>query len=165
MKRKVLVYSVVLVTLINISALATMLYLRRGEKKDTCCPGRGFERIKKEVGLTEEQIRRFEENRGKFHAELDSLARLLEVERFRLANEVRRQEPDSFVIRETIEEIGRLQKQSQHLAIDHFLRIKKILTPEQREAFFDIALECFVAGNRFPGSYHNTRERRKDGRR
>jgi len=53
-----------------------------GGEKNRCCPGRGFERIKEEVGLTGMQNRRLEEKRGKLHAEQDSLVRLLELERF-----------------------------------------------------------------------------------
>ena len=153
MKRKVTIYLVILVTLGNLSALATILYLR-WQKPYLCQPGSGFERVKKEVGLSQVQIQQFQVYRRAFHSELDSLDRLLADERRLLAEKIRQTDPDSVRIKDIVERIGHLQQQSQYRVIRHFSQIKEMLTPEQQERFFDIVLGRFVCPRQFPGALH-----------
>ena len=144
MKKQTLTWIVILVTLANISSLTTMFFLRR-QTNVICQPGSRFEQVKKEVGLTPSQIEQFQYNRETFHKQLDSLEQLLYNQRGKLAIEIRQEQPDSVHIREIVKRIGVLQQESQHSVINHFFQIKKILTPEQQETFFNLALEdCFL---------------------
>jgi len=150
--KRTLLYLVILITLINLSALGTILY-QRYKISQPCEPGSSFERVKKEVGLSAAQVEQFQVHRRAFHAELDSLDRLLATERRLLAAEIRTVNPDSVRIAAVVERIGQLQQQSQYRVIGHFFQIKKILTPDQQKKFFAIALERFVARQQFPGSF------------
>ena len=144
MKKRTLVWIIILVTLVNISSLATMFFLKR-QTSDTCQPGSRFEQIKKEVGLTPSQIEQFQFNRETFHRQLDSLEQLLYNQRRELASEIRQEQSDSAHIGAIVDSIGVLQQESQHRVINHFFQIKKILTLEQQETFFNLALEdCFL---------------------
>ncbi len=151
MKKRTLIYLVVLITMINVSALGTMLYLR-WQASLPCQSGTGFDQVKKDVGLSAKQEQQFQVYRKRFHAELDSMDQRLAYERRKLANEIRQSEPDSARIREIIQHIGRLQQESQYRIIDHFFQIKKILEPEQQETFFNIVLERFVKRRQLPGA-------------
>ncbi|MDW7679258.1 MAG: periplasmic heavy metal sensor [bacterium] len=144
-------YLIILITLINISALVTVLYLR-WQSPVFCKPGSGFEMVKREVGLSPEQLEKLEVYRRLFHAELDSLDRLLAEDRRRLAQEIRRSDPDTSQISAIVENIGRLQTRSQYRAIEHFFQIKTILSPEQQEKFFNIVLERFLSRRQFTGA-------------
>jgi len=144
MKKRTLAWIIILFTLVNISSLATMFFLRR-QTNVTCQPGSRFEQVKKEVGLTPSQIEQFQLNRETFHRQLDSLEQLLYNQRRELAIEIRQEQCDSVHIGEIVNRIGVLQQESQHRVINHFFQIKKILTPEQQETFFNLALEdCFL---------------------
>ena len=151
MKKRILLYLAILITLVNLSALGTILY-QRHKISQPCEPGIGFERVKKEVGLTAAQIEQFQVYRQVFHAELDSLDRLLATERRLLAEEISAVNPDSARITAIVNRIGQLQQQSQYRVIKHFFQIKQILTSEQQEKFFNIVLERFVGRQQFPCS-------------
>ncbi|MFZ5517455.1 MAG: Spy/CpxP family protein refolding chaperone [Candidatus Zhuqueibacterota bacterium] len=150
MKKRILLYLAILITLVNLSALGAILY-QRYKIAQPCESGNGFDRVKKQVKLTAVQIEQFQVYRQVFHAELDSLDRLLATERRLLAEEIRAVKPDSARIAAVVEGIGQLQQQSQYRVIEHFFQIKQILTPEQQEQFFNIVLERFVGRQQFPG--------------
>ncbi|MBN1821106.1 MAG: periplasmic heavy metal sensor [Prolixibacteraceae bacterium] len=148
MKKRTLAWIVILVTIANISSLATMFYLKR-QNSVNCQPHSRFEQVEKEVGLTPSQNAQFQVYRETFHKDLDSLEQLLYNQRRKLSLEIRKEKPDSIHIHEITEHIVALQKKSQNRAINHFFQIKKILTLEQQETFFNLALEnCFLTQQR-----------------
>lgn len=140
MKKRTIAWIVIFITLVNITSLATMFYLRR-QNNVSWQPGSRFELIKKEVRLTPSQIEQFQVYRESFHKELDSLEQLLHNQRRELSLEIRKETPDSIHILKITEHIGILQQESQHKVINHFFQLKKILTPEQQETFFNLTLE------------------------
>ncbi len=151
MRKRVFLYLIIVITLVNVSALATMLYLH-WQSADRCREGCGFELVRKEVGLSDEQVDEFQLYRKQFHADLDSLSSLLLSERVKLAREISRSNPDSTYLNRIIDRIEELQHQSQHQVIRHFFQIKEIMTPDQQKRFFEIVMERFSTGCRVDGS-------------
>lgn len=150
MSKRFIVYLAMLLTIINLTILGVIIYhhwmVPEPERQLT-----GFERVKQAVEPTPDQLEQMQELRRSFHTELDSLEILLTGERRQLAEEIRSAEPDSAEMRRLINRIGRLQQESQHRIIRNFMEIREILTPAQRERFFDIVLERFVSRQQFPG--------------
>ncbi len=150
MKKKA-VYLIVAVTLINLTAMGTVIYQRRLNPASPCAPMQEarFERVKRGLDLSPAQISRFEEIRRDFDAGIDSLNQLLEGVNRQLLEEIWQPQPDDARIDSLLNRISHLQMESQHRVIDHFYRFKKVLTPEQWQKFYGIVAE------RFPGRMRN----------
>jgi len=154
MKKKVFIYFVLIITIINLSSLGVILYQRskisflpkevKGQKV--------FEQVKREVQLTPAQIEQFQTLRTVFHSKLDSLSSNVEQKNKLLAAEIKKDNPDTALISQLVKDIGAMQTESQYLVIHHFFSIKEILTGEQKEKFFNIVLQRFLVKNQLPGS-------------
>ncbi len=153
MKKKVVIYFFLIITIINLVSLGIILYQRQKipvpsfqtEEQNV------FDRVKREVKLTPEQIEQFQILRTTFHTKLDSLSTQVEQDNKRLATEIKKDNPDTVIINRLIRDISAMQTKSKYLVIHHFYSIKKILTKEQQEKFFDIVLQRFTGKNKLTG--------------
>ncbi len=146
MKKKI-VYLIIAVTLINLTAMGTVFYQRRLNPASPCAPMQEarFEQVKHGLDLSPAQIARFEEIRRDFHAGIDSLNQLLEGVNRQLLEEIWQPQPNNAHIDSLLKRISQLQMESQQRVIDHFYQFKEVLTPEQWQKFYGIVAE------RFPG--------------
>ncbi len=153
--KKSFIYLIIVVTLINLTALGTIVYQRWLNPVESLCePTREsrFEKIKHELDLTESQIRHFEEIRHEFHSAMDSLKEALEGINRQLLQEIWQPQPDNARIDTLLHRISRLQMESQHLVIWHFYQLKKVLTKEQWQKFYGIVCKRFLGRIRNAGS-------------
>jgi len=153
MKKKAFIYFVLIITIINLSSLGVILYQRQ---KISALPykmkGQNvFERIQREVKLTSGQMEQFQKLRIAFHAQLDSLSANVAKKNKLLAAEIKKENPDTVVIDQLVKDISAIQMESKYLVIQHFFLIKKILTKEQQEIFFNIVLKRFLGKNKLSG--------------
>jgi Spy/CpxP family protein refolding chaperone len=155
--KKVFIYLIIVVTLINLTALGTMLYQRRLHSSSPCTPMREsrFEQIKRELALSNTQVERFEQIRHEFHVRVDSINRTLEGINQQLMQEIWQPQPDNARIDTLLNKISRLQMISQQRVIRHFYQFKDVLTPEQWQKFYGIVAE------RFPGKLRNITPRQR----
>ncbi|NOY60726.1 MAG: periplasmic heavy metal sensor [Calditrichaeota bacterium] len=152
MKKKAFIYFILIITLINLSSLGVILYQRAKISLLTGVRGQKvFEQVKREVKLTPSQIEKFQKLRIAFHSKLDSLSASFNQKNRLLAAEIKKDNPDTLVINQLVRDIGAMQTESQFLVIHHFFSIKKILTKQQREKFFDIVLQHFMGKNQLSG--------------
>ena len=155
MKKKFIIYALLILTVINLAALGTFLFHRfRG-----CARSRvdhrqaeGFKQVKQELSLSAEQIVKFQEYRKAFHAELDSLSAQQNDLRRQLIKELAATTPDRKRLSEINERIYRLQIEAQERVINHLLDVKAILGPEQQAKFLSIILQRLTAPTG-PGKY------------
>ena len=153
MKKKAFIYFVLIITIINLSSLGVILYQRQ---KMSVFPyqmkGQNvFERVKREVKLTPRQMEQFNKLRIAFHTQLDSLSAIVAQKNKLLAAEIEKDNPDTVVINQLVKDISAIQMESKYLVIQHFFSIKKILTKEQQEIFFNIVLQRFLGKNQLSG--------------
>lgn len=146
MKKK-FIYLIIIVTVINLIALATVIYQSWLNPERPCAPMREarFDQVKRELALSTAQISRFKEIRRDFHSDIDSLNQLLEGINQALLREIWQPQPDTALIDTLLNRISQLQMESQHLVIGHFYQFKEVLTQEQWQKFYGIVAE------RFPG--------------
>jgi len=144
MKKKLIIYALLILTIINLAALGTFLFHRFR----SCIQSRvdrrqaeGFEQVKQELSLSAEQIVKFQEFRKAFHAELDSLSAQQNDLRRKLIQELGAPTPDRKRLSEINERINRLQIKAQERVINHLLDVKALLGPEQQEKFLSIILQ------------------------
>jgi len=65
-----------------------------------------------------------------------------------LAIEIKKDNPDTVIINKLIDNLSKIQNKSKYIVIQHFFSIKKILSKDQQEKFFNIVLKRFLGKNR-----------------
>ncbi len=152
MKKKAFIYFILIITIINLSSLGVILYQR---SKISLLPSvRGqkvFEQVRREVKLTPGQMEQFQKLRIAFHTQLDSLSANVDQKNKLLAVEIKKDSPDTLIINQLVRNISARQTESQYLVIHHFFSIKKILTKQQQEKFFNIVLQRFLGKSQLSG--------------
>lgn len=153
MKIKI-IYLIIIVTVINLIAVATVIYQRWLNPESPCAPMQEarFEQVKRELALSPAQIASFEKIRRNFHARTDSLNQSLEGINRGLLQEIWQTQPDTARIDTLLNRISQLQMESQQLVIAHFYQFKEVLTPVQWQTFYSIVAERFPGRMRNPGS-------------
>jgi len=139
MKRKLVIFTLALVTLFNVATLATFGYHRWTLQRDMQRtppedPGlRHFE----DLGLDSNQISAMKEARERFREESETV----NSEMFELQNAMfdlmHSDHPDTSAVLALVDSIGTVQNVLHKMAIRHMLNEGNILTPEQRELLFD----------------------------
>ena len=155
-------YLLIVLTVVNITALGTILLMRqRGGETAGCGASREscFEQIKRDLELTPVQVERFERIRSEFHGRVDSLGLLMGEMRIRLLRHIwsgREEEMDSLLTR-----MSGLQLESQRLVINRLEQMREVLTPEQWERFYGIVAERCSPGERLPGQHGRPARKRE----
>ena len=144
MKKNLVILFLVLLTIVNIAALATFAYHRfypkepfpHMERPDT--PERF---IRRELDLNEKQAKEFEARFKKFRMEMEPIMDSLRAKRAELTEEMSAREPSVTKLDSLTEEIGALDVRLQKKTIMHMLEAKAFLTPEQQKKFFSLFKE------------------------
>jgi len=140
MKRKLVIFAVILFTLFNLSAFSALAYQRWISRKNLG-PAQWGEpemRMFRRLGLNNGQLSRVRKSRVLFFEKTEPLARRahdLNIKVFRL---LREDTPDTLAIFALIDSIGSIQNQLQKEAIIHIVNEGDIYTPEQRDRFFNL---------------------------
>lgn len=146
MKRNLVYSAAIILMVINVAALATLLYNRwTGSQTPSTFAQRDqrFDHMKQELALSPEQVAQLGVYRTSFHAEIDSLTGLLVSARIALARALLQGEVDTAQVTSTFQEINRLQAAAQTRVMAHLLDVKGILNRAQQERFTAIVLERF----------------------
>jgi Spy/CpxP family protein refolding chaperone len=138
-KRNLLVLFLILLTVVNVAALATIAYHRVHAKRPFLPMGRPDERrnfLRQELGLSEQQAKEFQTHVERFRTEMGPIHDSIRIMRAELMSELSRQEPDAARLNQLAEEIGALEVDLKKKSITHMLEGKALLTPEQQKKFF-----------------------------
>jgi len=93
------------------------------------------------LNLTQEQEKKFDPIRLKFHARVGEISGEIKREQLRLVDLLAQPEPDLNSVRETQMRIRDLQKRMQDAVIGHLIEESAIFTADQRARFFRILRE------------------------
>lgn len=153
MKKKITIYLIAVITIVNLSSLGTIIYLKWKQDRKFNLSGlpvteemraKKFQQMKEELNLTPQQIEQFEIIRKEFHSRLDSLDEKAQTLRSDMIKEIWESESDSGRVEDIIYRFGILQNETQRWVVKHFYKFKEVLTPEQSEKFFHIVSERFA---------------------
>lgn len=155
MKKRITVYLIAIVTLINLSSLGTIVYLKWTNAKDVTLVDshtKRFESIQKELNLTPRQIEQFAKIRTEYHARLRTVDTKFSSLRKEMLKEIWEiQEPDSQKMENILDQFSKLQLEAQRWTVQHFYGFKEILTPEQSGKFYNIISERVPDQHSNPG--------------
>lgn len=162
MKKRITFYLIMIITIVNISSLGTMLYLRMsGESAFSKSEWQKhrFEKVKSELNLTETQVGQFNKIKMEFHSRLDSLDERYEILRKEIINSIRSDSAGNPKMELILDEFSDLQNETQQWIVKHFYRFKDVLTQEQSDKFFEILMQRIPgerigpALNQMPGNH------------
>jgi len=141
MKKRLIAFGIIFLVVINISALATLIYNRwfKAQRLDLAADSsESLAAIQKKMSLSTEQLERMRNLRSSFEADIDEIRWQMQEKRKVLAAEIKKTKPDITLIDHLIDEIGNLQSTVQKRTIRNLLKGKSILTPAQREKYFSM---------------------------
>lgn len=160
MKKKITIYLIAIVTIINISSLATIIYLKLQQEKMGNMTGlpptkemrtKRFQQMKEKLNLTPLQVEEFEILRDEFHSRLDSLDGEAQKLRQDMIEEIWKNDYDNEEIENLLTRFGGIQNETQRWVVRNLHKFKKLLTPEQAEIFYSIVSERFAGLRKNPG--------------
>lgn len=144
MKKNLAILLLILLTVVNVAALATIAYHRLESKRRFRPVGRPdtpMNCIKQELGLNEKQVKEFESHDKRFREETKPIHDSLRAKRKELMDEIAAEKPDVDKLDKLAEEIGALETTLKKKTTTHLLEGKEILTPEQQKKFFSLFKE------------------------
>lgn len=141
-KKTLLISGILILVVINISALSTIYYQNkirskkmeemRSEQKDMHM--RGMRRyIQEELNLSEEQYIQFRDIHSAYMISSQEIARELNNRRHEMMYELANDIPNNDQLDQIASEIGNLHYQLKKLTIHHFLELKEICSDDQQE--------------------------------
>lgn len=149
-KKSLLIVTIILLIVINISALATIYYNSKirtkklaeinYQKKQVHVRGM-YKFLRDELNLTDEQCMQFRNinkiNMSKFH----KIAIELNEKRFDMMNEIAEKNPNTKILDDIAGDIGSLHYELKKITINHFLELKEICNDEQQEGLQKIFMQ------------------------
>jgi Spy/CpxP family protein refolding chaperone len=141
MKKNLAILLLILLTVVNVVALATIAYHRFHPRKPfhpEIRPDMHKDFIKQELNLDETQVEQFEANVEKLKTEMEPILDSLRAKRRDLVHELMAAEPSMDKLDRLSEEIGALHVQLGKKTTAHMLKAKSFLTPEQQKKFFSL---------------------------
>lgn len=138
MKKNLKTLAVLFSVVLNIAFLTFAAYSRWSfANAPAAPPGRGA-LLYEHLDLTQEQLRRFEPLRDRFHAQMSRIGNEIRARQLELIDLLAAPSPDRQAISAHQEKIRGLQRTMQDTVVNHILEESKVLTPEQRTKFFQL---------------------------
>jgi len=143
-KKNLAILLLILLTIVNVAALATIAYHRFHHKRafpPMDRPDTPERFIQRELDLNEEQVKEFESQDKRFREETKPIHDSLRAKRKELMDEIAAEKPNVDKLDRLAEEIGALETTLKKKTTAHLLEGKAILTPEQQKKFFSLFKE------------------------
>ena len=149
MKKKLIIWGVVLLTAINVAALTTSAYNHLGRDDSSRREHRREGRSSWEewLGLSASQSEQMKVQHEVLVEKIRPLRDVMQGKRDHLYELVMVTAPDRAAIDRVQDEIDSLQADIKRLVIDNMLAQKEILTPEQQSQFFNLIKKQYGNGN------------------
>lgn len=142
MNKKLFIFLLILITIINLSATATILYERYSRKEP---PQDSLPEPPQNFGpdqrLTPEQLEQMKASREEFFRKFDAPFKEFMDLRTRLFEELGKDELDSTLLDSMLDEMGRRQTELRKITIQHIIESRKNLSPEQRAFMMKIFMK------------------------
>jgi len=169
MRRRLFLGVLGFLTIVNISALVTILHnkltlaresspaqlsMNKPDSLTNCieakCP------MTKELGLTEQQMEQMRAQQTLVNRNILGLSHTVAEKRTALIQELMKPNPDTIRVNQILKSVDSLQSTIQHMTIQSLLEVKRVLNQEQQEILFcQILRECRTGMNR-PFHYQDT---------
>ena len=154
MKKNLLILGLIFSVAINAAVLTKIGHHWLGkDKEERYHPSMSY--LYKELALSESQLKKMELFRKSLESRMKGIKKELREKRVDLVDLLTESEPDRKKINEKLIEIESLQGNLQRLIIEHLLKQKTVLDPEQQKMFFSLIEKRFYreAGHHNDGGF------------
>lgn len=159
-KQRLVLWGLISILVLNLSALAGYFIFRPNEPSPDECisnpgDGRGF---MSELNLSGEQQETVARINKKYRQEAEPLALRLREQRNHMLTELEKDSPDTLILEELAGSMSVLQEQIQKINIRQYLDLKKVCTPEQAlrlSALYRNLYGCPMQGNKTMHRHQN----------
>lgn len=127
-------WTLILLVLINVSALASFFIFSRQETPAAaCCPPEetGQRALSNELGLTQSQAEKVAQINRDYKLQAEPIAAAIKEKRELILSELEQNESDTIVLNQIVKSLAILQIEIQQKNISQYLELKKVCTPEQ----------------------------------
>jgi len=141
MKKRTVISVLLLLFIVNITAIVTFSYNRWLKPKITSDEKESsviWNSLQDHVALNPPQLEKMKNLRLSFEKEIMSLRMQIWQKRKLLLEETRNLKPDLELIDNAIDELSRLQAEIQKKTIRNILKDKEILSPRQQKSYFSL---------------------------
>jgi Spy/CpxP family protein refolding chaperone len=138
MKKKLWTLGLILLIVINISALVTFAYnrwIREPGGPPTVSPALA-DTFTRQLCLSGQQEKCIKDFRFAFDSEISNIQAQMQEKRRAMVEELKKGSPDGATLDKLIEDTSRLQAEIQKKAVFNLLKEKEVLTDEQKAIFF-----------------------------
>lgn len=175
-KKSLLIITIILLIVINVSALATIYYNSKIKTKKLTEMNnlkeevqiKGMHRfIRDELKLSDEQFQQFKEIARTNMIIAHGIALELNEKRTEMMNEIAKENPNSKILDDIASDVGSLHYELKKTTISHFLELKEICNEDQQESLQKIFMQMIrdQDRNKFGRSpREGERGRNRDGR-
>ena len=138
MKKKLGRLALLLLIVINVSALLTFAYNRwvREPGGPPTASAVLADTFTRQLCLSGQQEKCIKDFRFAFDSEISDIQARMQEKRLALVEELKKGSPDGATLDKLIEDISRLQAEIQKKAVENLLKEKEVLTDEQKATFF-----------------------------
>ncbi len=144
-QKKVLVRAVLLLFLLNVGCLSLFIWKYTESTKPALFPTPGFRDVsgvlKKELGLTDIQVRQIDVLRETYFRKESDLTSVIRSERDSMNVEMFNKSTDELLVKSLARRIAENEYQMEMLRLDQSRELKLICTPEQLNKFKDLVLQ------------------------
>jgi len=159
LKKRWFLLALILLTVVNLSALSAMVYRRwcaHCDRQACCAAMKGEKTLQEKLDLTPGQSASMETLHAKFKAAAKVRAVAMEKEQIALTQEMMKAEPDSTAVTAILKRISDSQAELQRQSVDHLLAQKIILSPGQQQKLFALVLHSCAMN---PGECINQKDK------
>jgi Spy/CpxP family protein refolding chaperone len=138
MKKKLWTLGLILLIVINVSALVTFAYnrwVREPGGPPTVSPATA-DTFTRQLWLSGHQEKCIRDFRFAFDSEIGDIQARMQEKRRAMVEELKKESPDGATLDKLIEDTSRLQAEIQKKAVLNLLKEKEVLTDEQKAIFF-----------------------------
>jgi Spy/CpxP family protein refolding chaperone len=145
--KKLFVFLLVILTVVNLSATVTIFYERWGNKPPQRFPGaeeRAFvpgRELRQKLDLSPEQMEDIRQSRMRYWENISPDVNQYRALQENLFEEMRADNPDTAEINQIIDRMGQMQTDIRRKTINHILSEKDFLSPEQRHMLMRTFIE------------------------
>ena len=153
MKKKLGRLALLLLVVVNVSALVTFAYNRWVREPGGPPAARSVlaDAFSRELCLSGPQEKCIKEFRFAFDSEIGDIQTQLREKRLAMVEELKKGSPDGATLDKLIEDTSRLQAEIEKKAVENLLKEKEVLTDEQRATFFRLFEEHVCPRGQGPG--------------
>lgn len=134
-KIRFIVITILIITLINVVALALILRHsfneHRSDRDNDKRSGKGFDYLKEKLQLTPEQETLFKNEKDTFFASANKVFDELEKKRLEMISEFMNSNPDTVILYEIASRMGDDHGHLKRHVVNHLLKLRSYCTPEQ----------------------------------